>query len=586
MASGVRVERVPVPWQGLDDSASDPYMRSPRGLICDNVLSGVGRLMIRGPFVRNSQSLPSSPTQAGVLGYLPYKSGATVGYVDHTGTPKVAYGGLTWTAMAAASGQTPCSRGVTLGDYSYARSYNNTVVRTSATSTGTVPTEITTGPLAVTAVTAHIERVFAAVYPNSGGDAQLQWTDPGGPTTNVATEWQDDVSGLTNLVTLTNDPTPILTMVSLNNQLVIFKRASIWVLNGGAPSQFVLRRVADVGIAHARAWCQRNGIIYFIAPAGTLMSFDGSELRTVSSAIQRTVNRIFSAIFLSGSLPSLGSDTITEQMKVPIELVYMGNNHLMLTIGGWNVSTTPFQAYMCAMYNLDTDAWTTATTSLTQATAPLDRVDVPIAFAGVGAGRGPVNFIYSANIPRSFYSRPPEDNVPIAFDGKQFFNIDLISGTNSELLLCNGIDMVFDPSSSLNATAVPVNGHVRYKPPRTASPAAISHMESAYLEYAAEYDSAHMPGWQLNLLDLAGGTIYASTQLPAATTAEQKIVYRTRAGLDVRHEVDTPVVDVTFTGGEATTFAFASEHHPAECRLAELYDAWVAYEVAREYRNP
>lgn len=586
MASGVRVERVPVPWQGIDDTASDPYMRAARGLIAENVLSGVGRLMIRGPVFRNGPRLPSGPAQAGVLGYLPYANGATVGYLDSAAARKLAYGGLTWTTMAATDGKVPCSRGVTLGDYSYARSYSNTVVRTSAISSGTVPTEITTGPTQVTAVTAHIERVFAAVQPSTGSDAQLRWTDPGGPTTNATTEWQDDVSGLTNLVTLTNDPTPVLTMVSLNNQLVIFKRASIWVLNGGAPSQFVLRRVADIGIVHPRAWSQRNGVIFFVSPAGVLMSFDGSELRAVSSAIQRTCNRILSALFQGGPNPGLGSHDASAQAKVPIELVYIGNNHLLLTMGSWDGTSTPFQSWLCAVYNIDTDAWTTLSTTLTQATAPLNAAGYTVPFSGLGAGRGPTNFIYSANIPRSFYSSPPEDNVPIAFDGYYFFNIDFITGANSELLLTTGLDFTWDPSVTLNATATAVNAHVRYKPPRTASPAAISHMEGAYLEYAAEYNSASMPGWSMSLLDLAGNTIYGPTQLPASNTSDQKIVYRTRAGLDVRHEVDTPIVDVTFTGGDAATYIPGAATHPAACRLAELYDAWVAYEVAREYRNP
>lgn len=126
-----------------------------------------------------------------------------------------------------------------------------------------------------TSIASHLNRLWLA-----SGTA-LYFSDDGGPTTDAAKEWQDDVTGLTNQIQL---PEPIMGLALRGDSLVIFTRTGLWELRGSSPSTFVLRRQLDTRLTDQDSIVEWDDTLIYVSDNGVVM-YDGGGLRPMSPGV-------------------------------------------------------------------------------------------------------------------------------------------------------------------------------------------------------------------------------------------------------------------------------------------------------------
>lgn len=152
---------------------------------------------------------------------------------------------------------------------------------------------LTNGPRFVRAVFSHYGRVFAAGARRPGGSdydpSQIFYTIPGGSTvlTDVATDWQDPVTGELNRVAVgaANDGDFVVGFGRAAGHLLIFKRNSIWILYGTSPANFTLRQLrTQSGCVDFRSIVVADEGTYFASQLGYEL-FDGNSFRLLSEPV-------------------------------------------------------------------------------------------------------------------------------------------------------------------------------------------------------------------------------------------------------------------------------------------------------------
>ncbi len=149
------------------------------------------------------------------------------------------------------------------------------------------------GPLFVQAVFSHYGRVWALAARTPGQSdydtSFLHYTIPGGTTawTDVVTDWQDPDSGAPNRIQIGagNDGDFGVGLGRANGHLVVFKRNSVWILYGTAPSNFTLRQLrTNAGCVDLRSIAVCDEGVYFASQLGYEL-FDGSDFKLVSEPV-------------------------------------------------------------------------------------------------------------------------------------------------------------------------------------------------------------------------------------------------------------------------------------------------------------
>lgn len=161
---------------------------------------------------------------------------------------------------------------------------------------------LTNGPGHVQQVFQHAGRLWAAAARAPGGSAtpggfdydtsQILYTIPGGTTafTNVVSDWQDPVTGELNNFGIgpANDGDFVVGFGRAAGQLVVFKRRSVWMLYGTAPSNFTLRQLrTQSGCVDFRSICVADEGVYFASQLGYEL-FDGTSFRLMTDPINET----------------------------------------------------------------------------------------------------------------------------------------------------------------------------------------------------------------------------------------------------------------------------------------------------------
>ena len=169
---------------------------------------------------------------------------------------------------------------------------------------------LTNGPRFVRAVFSHYGRVFAAGARRPGGSdydpSQIFYTIPGGSTalTDVATDWQDPVTGELNRVAVgaANDGDFVVGFGRAAGHLLIFKRNSIWILYGTSPANFTLRQLrTQSGCVDFRSICVSDEGTYFASQLGYEL-FDGTNFRLLSEPVSDQWLALSNAGVASGSV--------------------------------------------------------------------------------------------------------------------------------------------------------------------------------------------------------------------------------------------------------------------------------------------
>jgi len=328
--STLKSVNVPPPHDGIDLVSTPDGMSSTRAPWMENFLVGnYGRLPVRGPaqtqYIETSGHKLKDPmsffkdpvsgtpyiTRANALAInkirpdeIPYKTAAANSDLDR-GATQVAYGNTT--LIAAVYG-----RGANVNRSTYLFEYHNAAFestqdapvlngprqwkrRLMALSNAVLTTYgITQAPSCGVDVETHLNRVFVlGGYPPAV--TSEAWTSSclffmgkdlnadGGPLTGTDTDWRD-TSGRINRIEI-----PGLdngkAIVRINQNLVIFKEKSIWVLYGSGPDSFTLRNVtSDIGLWDRDSLVEADGGVYFRSTRG-IEFFDGTTVTSVSETI-------------------------------------------------------------------------------------------------------------------------------------------------------------------------------------------------------------------------------------------------------------------------------------------------------------
>lgn len=306
----------------------------------------------------------------------------------------------------------PSGRGARLGDYVWGFAYS-TFGLTNLQNGGYVgtlrfmyrwdgtaaePTVWANAPVSGQDIIAHLNRLWVAGARATVDAAPPAYTEPnvlffsddGGPVNNLATDWRDDVSGLTNRITVgsKNDNDFIVGMEIVNQNLVVFKRHSIWIIYGYSPETFQVRRLtAERGCLDRRSICAADGGVYFCSQYGVEF-YDGSEFTTLDNNIA-DMTRPFMNV-MSGSANR-------SQNFATFSIGLLNNNYLMVCLGAqdydsslWGkdlTSDSGFGSAMTWLYHRPSGNWSLFTSdALNVANRPVEVisqvVDRPLIFDG------------------------------------------------------------------------------------------------------------------------------------------------------------------------------------------------------------
>lgn len=267
------VEHVQAPTGGMNVAADPSLLPADQCQDLLNTIPRPGYVRNRGGMTRVAASATAGPLMP--VGVIPYGPGAyAVAFRDTAAavTLQMLNVGLS-TATSVTSTSTdkvPMGRGVSLGFNAYAHGMgvNHVLLYVNGPTTGNDfgCIELTTGPAGVDAIAVHQQRLFCIT------GMSLVWSDVGGPTSDVATAWQDDYTGLTNNIPL---PEYIIAMMSVGpQQLVLLSERRMWILRGSGPATWTLELVADIGCVSPYAITRLSDRIVFFSREG-LYSFDG-----------------------------------------------------------------------------------------------------------------------------------------------------------------------------------------------------------------------------------------------------------------------------------------------------------------------
>lgn len=166
----------------------------------------------------------------------------------------------------------------------------NHIVKGDTVASGVI---LTNGPGFVQDTVAHAGRVWVAGARRPGGSdydtSQIFYTIPNGTTvlTDVVTDWQDPVTGELNRFQIGagDDGDFVVGFGRAGGHLIVFKRNSIWILYGTAPSNFTLRQLrTQSGCVDQRSIAICDEGVYFASQKG-YESFDGTTFTLLSEAV-------------------------------------------------------------------------------------------------------------------------------------------------------------------------------------------------------------------------------------------------------------------------------------------------------------
>jgi hypothetical protein len=169
------------------------------------------------------------------------------------------------------------------------------------------------------------------IEPNS-----LFYSIQGGPTSDVITDWQDPVSGLVNKIVIGDDDQNDygVALAKVGQNLIIFKRHSIWGLYGYSPETYSVRNITNErGCIEPWSICEVDGGVFFLSQNG-LEFFDGTEFKHVDHAVSNITRPI--AKYIAGEK---GEQKSATEVMGRVTTTYLGNNYLMICFSFQSTAT-------------------------------------------------------------------------------------------------------------------------------------------------------------------------------------------------------------------------------------------------------
>lgn len=185
----------------------------------------------------------------------------------------------------------------------------------------------------------------------------LFYTNPGRSGVGTASaDWKDPITGNTNKIVMDNNNADYgIGLAIVPNAMVVFRRASVWVLRGTTSASYQLQSISrEVGCLDARSIVETDHGVYFMSARG-LMLTDGVSVKAVSdnvaNQIQSSVARVENSI--RAETGGWFSCAVTSQ------------GHIIVSMGTGNAGLTgAMQTVWSGMYDPALNAWTRITSAL------------------------------------------------------------------------------------------------------------------------------------------------------------------------------------------------------------------------------
>jgi len=471
--------------------------------------------------------------------------------------------GLANVTVSGNKDNVPWGKGARLGSYVYGFAYSDNVTASVANDAGftsqlrkllrwdgttTAPVAYSNAPRGGQDVSVHLNRlwVLGGTNPSTPATAPialntLYWSDNAGPTTDVLTAWQDDVSGLVNQI-IVGDQDPYdfgVALASVGQNLVILKRRSVHVLYGTSPDTFTIRRVtAEYGCIDPRTVVETDEGVFFLSANGYIF-FDGSTFTNMS--VDHGIGTELQEQITKFLVQFPGSSPVTLNRAVAVALP---NDHILLSIVAVTGGSPRFTTDFCKILHTPSGSWTTLTSELTA----FDFTP-SVAFRSAGA---PWLIVANTN--------------PLAvFAG----NVTAPTGETA-LVSLKHRDGAYDGSP-----AVEIEPKWRSRLEGLSSPPHKAQIHRVIFDYAARRfgdPAGNATGWQVELASNAGSSGWIITTEIQDATQSSFGDYRSRAIVDRFDELDDVQLIVTWYPGVA-------EGEPLQ---AEIYGATIEYQTSRQ----
>jgi hypothetical protein len=483
----LRAERIRPAYEGWNTEAAPDYVGDAQAPLVENLLARRGKLVMRGP-IDTVHPFPAAITNDCIDGVMVRGKEAITNLVGTTVPYHIDSDTGTVTALPATSYDAFTRRYVRLDDKVYQDATQ--LLRWAGGAAAPTAYAAAVAPRCASDLAVFAERLFSGGGSFDGttntGTTNLYYTRPGGPTTITAADWQDPVSGLTNLIKVGSDADDgIIALTAVGKQLGILKRRSLWLLSGSGPSNFVLQRfAADLGCVDPHSVVSRNDGCYFLSDNGYYW-WDGAQLVDVSQPVSTSLAGAVAATYGWGTA---STPTDLALAAISTSVMTLDPDCIILTIGK---RANPAQ--FCAIYDEKRRAWTK--------------------FSSAAMLNQPMLFV-------SFTRKRA------VWDGKSLAYIEKIVQPEAAT---TGIDL-----GNGTQAAILAKWHSRLA--RLSAPSHAAQLHRLLIDYKTT-------GWYVRLLRGDGTTLMAETQLPAGGTG-----YRKRAALDVFAESTDAQVCVEWKG--------------------------------------
>lgn len=523
--AATQAQRVRPAYEGWNTEAAPEYVPDTQAPLVENLLCRPGKLVMRGPITSSLNVVAADHSMFGQM----VRGNEALLWLKNTATSvESVYHVNIDTAVVTAMGAMTSALGKRWVNY------DNTIYFDAGkfrrwTGGAVAPTDYAVGnaPHNASDLAVHAERVFSGggyLGPSTpSGTRNLYYSVAGGPTTATLADWQDPVSGLTNLIVVGRDEDdPIVGLASVGPNLAVLKRRSLWLLTGTGPSNFAVRQFsADLGCIDAHSIVSRGDGCYFLSDSGYFY-WDGAQLvdvsRSVSTSLTNAVDDVYGLATNAWSTDRIFAGINTQAVVIEPDVI-------LLSVG---TDTAPGQ--FCAMYDYKRQAWSRFSCDA------LFR-DAPSSFATFKSKRA-------------------------VWDGK---SLAYLNGVSLPAPTTTGIDTVNAVSA-----AIPAKWHSRVT--RLASPVNAAQLHRLLFDYKFQLasgadDSAN--GWYVSVVAGNGSTLLSEFQVPAQGSTTSYL-YRRRATKDAFSEAVDAQVRVEWKGSALSL------------STAEIQDATIEFQATHQ----
>jgi hypothetical protein len=532
-------QRIQPGFGGMNSEASPEYLPAAQAAVLENLLPRLGKVVLRGP-ISTGIDLGASSTYHSIDGISVL--GAFNAILVSLGTP-ASFSLREITAGVAGAGTVSTYPGVrccSIGDLAYSIGLfgNNPLVRWDG-SGATVA--LTNGPNAAEDVTVHLNRLFTIQANNS----QLKWSDQGGSPANTAAEWQDDVSGLTNVLTVGDTTDSSCALARVGRQLAILKNNSLYMLTGQTPSSFSVQRASSAwGCIDRESTVEHDDGVYFLSNRGFAF-FDGTQVTDCSQDIKA---ELITAIRTAGLVAASGQATTVAFARAAA----LGRDSIMLTIGKDTVDAAlPPTVTFCGIYDTRARTWSRFSSGAFVAGAPIFFISTP------------ATSTYGGKV--------------LGYDGKDtLMYLNDIASPESISPALGGEDVVDGTTA-----AIPGLSYSKIMP--LSSPSNTSQIKRLLLDYTFVVVSDADPtieGWSVSLVDGLGNVLLAPTTVQATILASgytaaqrQASLVRKRFAVEFYGEASEAQLRISLPALDADV---------TEVIAAEIHDATIEFTPGRD----